>query len=129
MALTPVEIIAWIVIIGALVKMIILAISPKTWMNFVKKYSAKVAIIQLVSFILAAVVLYFLLEELTIVQIVAVVAFTGLLIMFGLATHIDYLLKKYRAQIKNGTMWKENGLYALVWLILLVWAGKELLAM
>jgi hypothetical protein len=124
--MTPVEIIALIVIIFAAIKMIILLVSPKSWMNLAKNVLSKSGLAMIVSLILAALVLYYLLAELTIVQILATVAFFALLVVIGLAPHLGSVIKKYEAQIKRGSLWKENWLYTLLWIILLVWGVIEL---
>ena len=124
--MTPVEIIAAIVVIAAAIKMLVLLINPSAWMNFAKKSYAKPIVIQIIGLILAGVVLYYILPEIGIVQIMAVMAFLGALLMIGLAAQVDDLIKKYESQVKKGRMWKENGLYILVWIVLLVWTAKEL---
>ncbi len=124
---TPVETIAVIVILFAAVKMIVMLISPKSWMNFAKGVWANVVLVQIFSFVLAGIVLYYLLQQMTILQILAVVAFVALLLVFGIAPEVEFILKKYEAQIKQGKLWKRYWFYALIWLILLVWGAYELL--
>ncbi|MBU1160014.1 hypothetical protein KKD04_02440 [Patescibacteria group bacterium] len=96
-------------------------------MNFAKRVWSNIVLVQIVSFLLAGFVLYYLLQQMTIVQILAVVAFVALLIVFGIAPEMGFLLKKYEAQIKQGKLWKQYWLYTLMWLILLVWGACELL--
>ncbi len=125
--MTPVEIIALIVIVIAVIKMVILLVTPMTWMNWTKTFYTKSSIAKIVSFILAVIVLYYLNSSgITIVQILAVSAFVFLLIIIGLASHVDYLTKRYEAQIKKGNLWKENWFYALLWIVLMLWGLKEL---
>lgn len=124
---TPVEIIAWVLIVVAAVKMIILLVKPNAWMKVVKKIWANPQMMRVVCFVLAAIVLFFLLAEMTIVQIMAVTAFLALLTVAGLASEVEFLLKKYRARIQSASFWKEHWLYALIWLALIIWTGKELL--
>tara|TARA_Y100000034_G_scaffold70987_1_gene85565 strand:+ start:125 stop:511 length:387 start_codon:yes stop_codon:yes gene_type:complete len=126
MVFTPVEIIALIMIVLGAIKMITLLVSPMSWMNFAKSVYSKPNLTSLVALILAAVVLYYLLQEMTIVQVLAVAAFIGLLIMVGLAKEIGPLMKKYEAMIKKGNLWKEYWLYTLAWIILMAWGVKEL---
>ena len=126
MAFTPVEIIALVIIIFALIKMLVLLVNPKSWMNFAKGLYKTPAVTQIIALILAAVVLYYLLQELTIVQIVATMAFMALLLAIGLAPEVGSLIKKYETMIKKGNLWKEYWLYTLIWIILLLWALKEL---
>ncbi|MFH1425549.1 MAG: hypothetical protein ABIG28_02345 [archaeon] len=125
--MTPIETIATIVVVVALIKMIILLANPKAWMNFTKGFYAKPGLIQVVGFILAIIVLYYLIDEgITIVQIMAVIAFVALLTIIGLAPEVKPIMKKYEAQLKKGTLWKKYWFYAIIWLILIIWATKEL---
>jgi len=127
MAFTPVETIALIVIIAAVIKMIVLLVNPKAWMNFAKNIYSKPDLTSLVALILAVVVLYYLLQSgITIVQILAVTAFVVLLIMIALAKEIQPLMKKYEVMIKKGNLWKEYWLYTLIWVALLAWGAWEL---
>ncbi|MFH1365314.1 MAG: hypothetical protein ABIH28_01905 [archaeon] len=124
--MTPVEIIALVLIIAGLVKMLVILLSPGKWMGFAKKVYAKPKLMSFVFLILAAIVFYYLMQELSIVQILAASAFTALLLGIGLAPHVKILLKKYEEQIKRGKILKENWLYALAWLALMLWGAKEL---
>jgi len=124
--MNAVGIIALIVVIVAVIKMLVLLVNPKSWMNMAKKLVVN-PVSRIIALILAGVVLNYLrIGGITIVQIFAVIAFLGLIIFVGLAPHIDSLIKKYEKQIKTGRMWKENWLYILIWLVLLIWAVKEM---
>jgi len=124
--MTPIEIIALILIALAFIKMVILLVKPKAWMNLTKSIYSNKILIQVVAFILASILLYYLLQELTIVQILAVIAFTAFLVVLGLASEVEFIVKKYEAQIKNGSLWKKHWFYVLVWLVLLIWGAYEL---
>lgn len=127
MAFTSIEWIALAMIFAGVIKMLMLLVNPAAWMNFAKKLYAKPGVVKWVGLILAAVVLYYLLGAgITIVQILAVTAFVALLLMVGLANEVPYLVKKYQAMIKKGTIWRDYWLYALVWIILMAWGAKEL---
>ncbi len=128
MALTPIEIIALILIVIGVIKMLVLFVKPVAWMNFAKKVYKRPPVVRIVSLILAAIVLWYLLTEITIVQIFAVMAFVALLFLIGLAPDINSLMAKYRAQIKRGRLWQENWLYTLIWIVLMVWALVVLFA-
>ncbi len=125
--MTPIETIALIVIIVSAIKILTLLISPKSWLNFAKGFYKKPGVSKIVAFVLALIVLYYLVGAgITIVQILAVTAFVALLLIMGLADEVPYLIKKYEALIKKGNLWKEYWFYSLVWIILLVWGLKEL---
>jgi|TARA_Y100000310_G_scaffold339052_1_gene430535 hypothetical protein len=127
MTFTPVEIIALIVIIAGVIKMIVLLINPKAWMNFAKSVYSKPSFTSFVALVLAAVVLWYLIQSgITIVEVLAVSAFVTLLIAVGLAKEVGPLMKKYEAMIKKDKLWKEYWLYALAWILLMAWGVKEL---
>ena len=127
MAFTPVEIIALVIIIFSVIKMFVLFVNPKAWMNFAKGIYAKPNVTSFGAFVLGAIVLYYLIQSgITIVEILAVTAFVSLLIMIGLAKEIGPLMKKYEAMIKKGNLWKEYWFYILIWVILLAWGAWEL---
>ena len=130
MVYTSIEIIAIIIIAAAVIKMVFLAINAKGYMNFAKGFYKSAGIAQLIGVIIAAIVLYYLNQAgITIVQILAVMAFLAGILVVGLAPHLEDLIKKYEGQIKRGHMWKENWLYILIWIALLVWGVKELFFM
>jgi len=125
--MTPIEIIALIVILFAGIKMLILLINPTAWMNFAKKILISKGLVQLIGLILAVVIFYYLRQAgMSIITILAVMAFFGALLMIGLAPSAGDLIKKYQGQIKRGRLWQENWLYSLIWIVLLVWGVKEL---
>jgi len=127
MTFTPVEIIALVIIIFSVIKMFVLLVNPKSWMNFAKGIYAKPNVTSFGAFVLGAIVLYYLIQSgITIVEILAVTAFVSLLIMIGLAKEIGPLIKKYEAMIKKGNLWKEYWFYILIWVILLAWGVWEL---
>ena len=127
MTFTSVEIIALILIVFSAIKIIVLLISPISWMNFAKGIYKNPKLMQFIAFILAAVVLYYLVDAgITIVQIFAVTAFVAFLVLMGLATEFDHFIKKSQAMIKKGTLWKQYWLYSLIWVALLIWGIKEL---
>ena len=113
MEFTAVGIIALVLLVLGVVKMLVLLISPKSWMNLAKKLYNNKLVFQLVCLVLAAVVFYFLLQELTVIQIFAAMAFLALLIGIGLADPIKRILPIYRKQIKEKTLLKSNWLYIM----------------
>ena len=127
MTFTPVETIALIIIVIATIKILILLLKPMAWMNFAKKiYLTNPKLTQIIYLVLATLVLYYLLQEMTIVQILAVAAFMSLLIGIGLMPIMGDLFKKYEGIVKRGNIWKDSWLYTLIWIALMVWGVKEL---
>jgi hypothetical protein len=126
MAFTAVEIIALILLALGVVKMIVLLISPKSWLNLAKKLYNNKLVFQLVCLVLAAVVFYFLLQELTVIQIFAAMAFVALFIGVGLADPAKRIVSLYRKQIKEKTLLRSNWLYIILWIALMAWVFLEL---
>ena len=125
--MTPIEIIALIMIILAVVKIIILLVNPGAWLDFAKSMWKNPGAVKVVGLVLAAITLYYLLQELNIVQIMAVMAFMASLIMVGFAPYVNPLMNKFEAQIRKRNIWQKSWLYTAIWIILLIWAAKELL--
>jgi hypothetical protein len=128
MTLNAVEIIALIMIIVSAIKMFVLLVSPKSWMNFARGIYKKPGAAKFAGLILALIIFYYLhyVSGISIVQILAVIAFVAVLFMIGLADEADELVRKYQAIIRKGQLWKKYWFYTILWLILLVWGVKEL---
>ena len=127
MAFTPVETIALVLIVISVIKITVLLVNPKSWMNFAKSVYSKPGAVSLVAFILGAIVLYYLLRSgITFVEILAVTALVSLLMLIGLAKEVGALIKKYDSIIKKGNLWKDYWFYTLIWVALLVLGVKEL---
>lgn len=119
--------IALILIIFSAIKILVLLVSPKSWMNFAKGIWSKPMAVQTIGFILAALVFYYWYQAgMTVVQLLAASAFVASLMMIGLADTVGSMMKKYDAIVKKGHLWKEYWFYTLVWVVLLVWGVKEL---
>ncbi|MFI5247372.1 MAG: hypothetical protein ACHQWV_02325 [Nitrospirales bacterium] len=122
-----IDILAGLLILLAVVKLILLSINAPTWLAAAKALYARPTITATISYLLAGVVLYVLLQSgLTIVQILAVCLFVMLLLIPGLAPYMGEVLRavegKTFRQILLG-QW----LYTLVWMILLGWGVCVLL--
>ncbi len=125
--MTPIEIIALIIIVFSAIKILVLLVKPQAWMNFAKKIWANSGVTSVIALILAAIVLYYLIQGgMTIVQILAVTAFVALLMAVGLVRHVKGLISEYEKDIKAKTMWKKYWLYTLIWVALLAWGAYVL---
>ena len=95
--MTPIEIIALILIIVSAIKIVVLLIKPQAWMNLTQALLKKSNWVVAVNFILAVIVLWFLLGAgITIVEILAVTAFVATLMAIGLfpnnsAAHVEVI--------------------------------------
>jgi len=125
--MTPIEIIASIIIIFSAIKIVVILVKPGAWMNFVKKIWSNPMITSVVSFILAAIVLYYLvwIEGITIVQIFAVTAFIVLLMAVGIGMYANEVISMGTKMLKKGIM-KKAWFYTLIWVALMIWGAKEL---
>lgn len=124
MTFTSIEIIALIVIIVAAIKILVLLVKPKAWMNFAKGIYSKPIVAQIIGFLLAGVILYYLISAgITIIEILAITAFVASLLIIGLAGEVGGMIKKYQAIIKKGKLWKRFWFYTLLWIALLTWGA------
>jgi len=115
------EIIASIIIVLSVIKLVFLFISPKSLYGFARKIYSHPNVMSISAVVLAAVVLYYLINAgITIVDIFAVMLFIVLIMVVGISKYanemMDWVLKK---DLKN--ILKEMWLYILIWIVLLVW--------
>lgn len=124
--MTPIGIIALILIIVSAIKIIVILVNPKSWADLVKKIWVNPMVTSIVSLILAAIVLYYLIQSgLTIVQILAVTAFVALLMAVGIGIYANEVISMATKMLKKGIL-KRAWLYTLIWIILLIWGAYEL---
>ena len=101
MPFTPVEWIAFLFVAIGLIKLIVIAFNKMAWFNFVSplyKHGKRTSWIFL---ILSLLIFYYLLQELSIVQIMAAMAFFSFLIGFTFMQYSKDILslgKKYTAR-------------------------------
>jgi len=125
MPFTPIEWIAAIVVILSLIKIIFIIFNKKKYFELVSPIYTKSKGTSWILLLLALVVLYFLLQSLSIVTIMAVMAFTSLLIGFAFMQYpkqIMSLAKKIYSKQLSFAM----TIYILIWLLLSLWTLKEL---
>ncbi len=127
MALTPIEIIALVFAVLALVKIAVIIFSgPKKWMDTVKPIYDNSKTSSLVFTLLALLVFWYLIQALTIVQIFAVFFAIALVYDLFLLRYVDSLMKDMRKLMKG-----LSTLTFLLWLVLAagsVWVLFEVFA-
>ena len=124
---TAIENIALILIVVSLIKIITIIIKPMAWYNgVVKKVYRPSKITPIIFLILALIVLYYLLQELTIVQILAVMLFTALIFAIGSSAYSKELINLADKLYKQKNIVKRSWLSFVIWIILLLWGLKEL---
>ena len=126
--MTPIEIIALIFAILAAIKIIVILVKPKVWVDsVVKKVWINPLITGTICLILAAIVLYYLIDGgMTIIQIFAVMGFVALLAGIGIAAYAKEVVGCAEKLLKQGIV-KKSWLQLIIWIILTIWALKELL--
>ena len=130
--MTPVEIMALIVAVFVGFKLLMILISPKSWMGIVKTVTIWKNPIPtiLVSIVLAAVTLMYLLQELTIVQIFATTLFVMFLMIISLSSCAKATLALEKQVFKEigVKLSMEAWLSIIVWGILTIWVLWALFA-
>jgi len=115
------EILATILIFFSVIKLVVISISPERWLNFAKNIYIKPRITSAVALILAATVLYFLVRSgITITHILAITLFITLLIVVGMARHIENIINWALTQDLKALL-KKQWFYTLIWIVLLSW--------
>ena len=116
-----IDILAALLILLAVVKLILLSINTPTWLAAAKALYSRPTVTATVSYLLAGLVLYVLLQSgLTIIQILAVCLFVLLLLIPGLSPYMGELLRGLEGKTFRQIL-REQWLYTLVWVILLGW--------
>lgn len=111
------------------IKFLVLAIKPKAWLNFAKSLYSNPLILGLVEFILAAVLFYYLLMQLTIVQIMAAVTLGALLTGLSFAIFSKEMIPWMGRIIRSKKiLWSPGAWFVwIIWLVLIGWAVYTLL--
>lgn len=126
MALTLVEGVAGIFALLAVVKMIVVLFNKKAWYEKVNKpifNNAKSA--SMFFGVLAVLVFFLLIQEMTVTQIFAGVAFGAILMAFALMKYYKILMPNFN-KIVNMEMNSWLVIYILVWLVLSLWVLMEI---
>jgi hypothetical protein len=120
--MTPVEVIA---LAGALIvpiKIIVILTGQNVWFeNVTKRYWKNAATTTLLSLLAVAVLLFFLLQELTIVQIWAAATFGMALVSLALAPFSKHMISVERKWFTETNVLMTGWVPGVVWLALVVW--------
>ena len=126
--MTPVQIMALIVAVLGAVKLLVILVDPKIWLKkVVKPIYASSGVASVVGLIIAAVSLYYLNKEFTIVQIFAVMLFFMGLMLMSFAVMSKEMLALADKALKKGIL-KKFWLPLIVWILLLIWVFYALFA-
>ena len=115
MALTSIQIIALIFSLLCLTKVVIVLISRKFWFKYITKNVMKARMITTgILFALSFIAFYFLINEMSLVSIFAVMGFCCLLIAAGFSMYIHEMINLGKGIVKDKmTMWII--IYSLIW--------------
>ena len=123
---TAVEWIALVFVVLGLIKLITMAVNKKAWLNHVsKRVYGGGGVSGFIFVVLAIVVFYFLIQEMSVVSIFAVMAFTSLIFavaFMSFSKELEHLIKVVANKKFDGWMW----LYVIIWLILSGWVLYEI---
>ena len=122
-----IDIMAVIFLAAVAVKLVVVLINPKSWLDFVKNVWKYPGLLMLISLALAILTLYYLLENgVTIVQIFAVMLFVSFLGAVGVAVYAKEMMGFAEKLVKSKDLIKRSGFYILIWIVLIIWGAKEI---
>ena len=126
MAFNALEIAALLLVVIGLIKLFIVSFNTGAWMKVVKFLYRNSVALFIVELILALILFYYVIQQFTIVQIMAVIALGALLTGMTFACYgketIDWASKILKAKNLLRKAW----LPIIIWVILLVWTLLEL---
>lgn len=125
MNFTSIEILALIFAVAVIIKLVIVSLSPKGWKGFVKSLYGNPTLLAVFELILAGIVFYYLIQELSLVQIFACLVLGALLTGMTFAVYGKELMPVFQKML-NGNILKKAWLPILVWLALAIWVLKEI---
>lgn len=122
------ELLATVLITLSFIKLAVVSVNPRAWMNFAKALYSKPIVTAAVSYLLAGIVLYMLLRSgLTIVEILAVTLFVSLLLLPRFAPFANVILSSIEEKGVKQIL-KDQWLSVVVWVALIGWGLCELLS-
>jgi len=121
--MTPIEILATIFAVLVLVKIAICAVNPKHWMRWARAALKESALAMVAYLILAAIVGYYVLTSMSIVQVAAVMLLTGILAALAFIPYSEALLKMGEDIVEKGVLYKswKVGIIVSIWVALAIW--------
>ena len=126
MTIGTLEILALILISIAVIKVVVLFFKPQLWFDFLKKMYVKPELTSIIALVLGIIVLYLLIiSGVTIVEILAVCLFIGLLMATGFSKYADQIIGWAKEQ-EVVSIVRKLWLYTLAWLFLLAWGVGEI---
>ena len=124
--MTPIEWMAAVIAIIVVIKLLVIVIKPSAWMKVVKLVYSNPIVLMVLGLIIAAGSIWYLLEEVTIVQIFAVMVFVSGLAMMTVAVYAKEVVAMASKMLKNKQFLSKAWLSIIIWLLLAVWVLKVL---
>ena len=124
--MTPIEIIALVFVIFALIKLLVICINPASWKSVVKAIYVKSVFTTIAALIIALVILRYLLQELTIVQIFASMTFMMALMMVQFAALGNEIVELSDKFLNDRNILKKMWLSLSIWIVLMGWVLYEI---
>jgi len=119
--MNAIAILATILLVVSAIKILVILIKPKAWGKVVKVVYGKPMLTMILSLILAVIVLNYLLAEVTIVQIFAVMVFVALLAAMSLSVYAKEIIPTAVKMLNEKNFMRKAWLPIIVWVILLIW--------
>ncbi len=126
--MTPIELMAFFVAALGLLKMLVIMVNPKNWMPVVKGVYGNAAIAQLVGLALGGLSLWYLLQELSIVHIFAVMFFFMMIMLVTVTSYSKEMMGLANKLLKDPNALKRAWLGCVIWLALTIWVLWALFA-
>lgn len=124
--MSPTDIFALILVALIFLKLFLAVFFPKVRIMIGKKIYSTPSVTALISLLLAVIVGYFLLLELSIIQIFAVCLFFSFLMVVGFAPVGKEMMAVFEKKLNSREILKRNLLSIIVWLVLCIWVLVEL---
>lgn len=126
MTFTVVEWFVLVFIVIGIIKTFTVIFNPKSWMKVVRFLYGNGVVLFIVELILAAVLFYSLIQQFTIVQIMAVIVLGALLTGMSFALYNKETISWADKILKVKTLFGRAWIPILIWLALMIWALVEL---
>jgi uncharacterized protein YjeT (DUF2065 family) len=120
------ETIAFIFVLAGLIKILFLLIFPKSWKNFVRNLYKKPNLLLGIELVLTVIIFYYLIQYLTIIQIIGGVVLGALLTGMTFAVYGKEIMPLFTKIFTKRDLFKKAWLPILLWLILIIWVLKFL---
>jgi hypothetical protein len=119
---------ALVVVVVSVIKLVVILVNPRAWIVGVgKRVYGSPVVTRIICVILGAIAFYYLVQELSIVQIFAAFLVFWFLLVIGLAPFGNEILSAVEAKYPNASaIWKQSWITLIIWIVLMVWVLKEL---